>query len=830
MKSIVGVLLRVGGAIALLSSSAVAWAGPDPAGSAGDASSAEAMPSADPAAPVGSPTSAAPTAVIAVPGPQTQTAEAPQAAAASAVTPSGSEIPEVIVTANFRAENIQDVSGSTQSFSGADLDKSGAAGMQDYLLQVPSVSLQPSGNGMMKIAMRGVSNINATDLGFNDGSPTVGVYLNDVAIQGSGVFPDLRIFDLDRIEVLKGPQGTLYGEGSMGGAIKMVTVAPDPNNWAFRTDGMYSWTAGGAPNHELRAAVNVPLINDTLGARIVGTTRHEGGFVDYTDLDRPDANVDRSDSLRSILSWSPLDGLDLGYMFLYNYDDRDQFPVVDVGSQKEMTNSQPENQYALTRFTINSLTAKVELPFASLVSVSSFFQTFRDDQRKVPFVQTLIDQEFGMLNLTPPTLFGNSPTRIVTDLHSFSQELRLVSSGEHTVDWIAGAFFRTRKQDFELWEYENSIPDVSALDNLLALTGLEGLNLLSPLQEHGVGSEKFRQIALYGEATWNLIPSVLTITGGLRFYREVFDFADDTQYYGIQALLIGLSPQNIDLSDGSIRTGLDTTLIASGVLPKLSIGWHVTDDQLLYFTVSRGFRSGMANTGAGSDNGPPVVQPDTVWNRELGYKGTWREQGLITNLSLFDIAWDQLQGTLEGNAKFGPVSVPFPYVANAGNARILGAEANVTWAATSFMILSLNGGYNYGVLTDPKDGSNAVPHSLIPNTPRYTGSGTVTVNYPLPDDLALDFSTTYTYTGKQLTTFRVRTTSTLGKVEDSDGLPIDAYGLLKVSLGLSRGTFHAQLFCDNLSNRHAIIGISAPIPQYTIVTPRVVGLRASYDF
>ncbi|HVT36905.1 MAG TPA: TonB-dependent receptor plug domain-containing protein, partial [Nevskiaceae bacterium] len=243
---------------------------------------------------------------------------------------------DVVVTADYRPQGVQDVAGSAQAFDGQQLDQSGAAGMQDYLLQVPSVSLQPSGNGKLNIAMRGVSNINASDLGFNDGSPTVGVYLNDVAVQGSGVFPDLRIFDLDRIEVLKGPQGTLYGEGSMGGSIKMVTAPVDYSRWVVRGEAMYDLTAGGAPGNEVRGALNIPLVNDTLGLRLVGTDRLDGGFVDYTQLGLKNANSDRTESARAILSWKPTQTLGLDYTFLYNRDQRNQFPVVDEGKQQDM--------------------------------------------------------------------------------------------------------------------------------------------------------------------------------------------------------------------------------------------------------------------------------------------------------------------------------------------------------------------------------------------------------------------------------------------------------------------------------------------------------------
>ena len=156
---------------------------------------------------------------------------------------SGSKMEEILVTASFREQDVQDVVGGIQVFGGEQLDKNGVSSMEDYLRDVPSVSLQKSGVGKANIAIRGISNMNTLDIGYADGSPIAGVYFNDVAIQGSGVFPDLNIFDLQRVEVLKGPQGTLYGEGSMGGAIKMIMMPPNMQELEFKVATTVSETA-----------------------------------------------------------------------------------------------------------------------------------------------------------------------------------------------------------------------------------------------------------------------------------------------------------------------------------------------------------------------------------------------------------------------------------------------------------------------------------------------------------------------------------------------------------------------------------------------------------
>lgn len=726
-------------------------------------------------------------------------------------------IAEIVVTASYREQSNQDVVGSTQVFSGAELDKKGAAGLKDYLLEVPNVSLQSSGNGSQKISMRGISNVNSSDLGYGDGSPTTGIYLNDVGIQGSGVFPDLDVFDLQRIEVLKGPQGTLYGEGSMGGSLKMVTNAPDMQRWIVRTQASLSNTSDGAPSNDERVAVNVPIVQDRLAARIVGNLRRTGGFVDYTTLDRKDADAAQRQSARAIVDWQAWDSLLLEYTFLYDNDDRKQFPVVDADAQDELTNSAPEDQFAKTKFTIHALTAHWDLPFAQLTSVSALYDTDRDSQRRVPVLQSLVQTQLDPLGITAPPIFSNSPTRVMTGLKSFSQELRLVSSGDERLDWIAGLFYRNRSQDFDEEKREDVIPDdpTGILDALLG-----GFNPVQGRQEKGYGKEKFDQIAAYGEVNYEILPS-LELTGGLRLFSEEVSFFIDTQLYGIEAFLFATDPSNVNPQTGAVTKYFNQSVKTKGALPKLSLSWHLTDHHMLYATLSRGFRSGTPNLYAVLDSGPPIVKPDYVWNEEIGAKLSWFGGRLITNVSAYRIDWQDLQATVVGTAKLGAVSVDFAHLDNAGDAVVLGTEASIAWAPINGLLLSLNGGYSDGNVTKPAANSEIRKGSRLPSTPRYTWSANGSYDWPVFSSLLATFSAGYSYIGDQLMTLQSGTT---------DGFPIVSYDTIKASLALGGDGWQVQLFGNNLANKHSIINISAPTPQYSIITPRIYGIRLSYDF
>lgn len=745
---------------------------------------------------------------------------------------SGPRLESIEVTASYRKESVQDVAGSAHAFGGRALDKAGATGMQDYLLQVPSVSLQKSGNGTARIAMRGISNVNASDLGYGDGSPTTGVYLDDVAIQGSGVFPDLNIYDLSRIEVLKGPQGTLYGEGSMGGAIKMITREPSFDEWALRGTLMGSQTHQGANSYDARIAVNIPLSEDHLGARIVGTKRKTGGYVDYTALNRPDADEEDADSLRGLLRWQLNDDFQADYLYLSDSSDKKQFPVVEPGHTEDLTNSHVENQYAKTDFAINALTLRWTLPFANLTSVSALYDTNKDQRRRTPVLQTLINGEFLTLGLgQAPDIFSNASTRVITDLHSFSQELRLVSPGGDRFDWIAGAFYRDRSQTFDEEKREDNIPDIDPTGGLIT-NALGGFYPLQGRQEHGFGDEAFTQYAAYGELKWNVIPEHLEITGGLRYFSEDINFFFDTYLSGVEAFLIGSDPNNIDPQTQTVSVHVKQRMNSRGFLPKLSAAWHFNEDHMVYATVSRGFRSGTSNILSTLDAGPPIIRPDYVLNKEIGTKSTWLEGRLTSNLSIYHIDWKDIQGTVVGTAMLGSVPVSnFGHLDNAGDAVAYGAEASVAWLPFESITLLANAGFNDGHVTRSEDPKTVQEGAKLPNMPRWTLSSTANATFELPFDLSGDASATLSFIGSQYAVFApAPQKDALGNTIDFGNFTVSSYALLKASVGVGTEQWRVQLFGDNLLDRHAITSVSGPTVQYTVTTPRTIGLRLSYEF
>ncbi|WP_295871049.1 TonB-dependent receptor [uncultured Zhongshania sp.] len=739
---------------------------------------------------------------------------------------SGSKMEEILVTASFREQDVQDVVGGIQVFGGEQLDKNGVSSMEDYLRDVPSVSLQKSGVGKANIAIRGISNMNTLDIGYADGSPIAGVYFNDVAIQGSGVFPDLNIFDLQRVEVLKGPQGTLYGEGSMGGAIKMIMMPPNMQELEFKVATTVSETAEASDlNWDVRGAINIPIIQDKLAARIVASSGFDSGFVTYSELGLEDPDDENRHSLRAIVLFKPLDWLELEYMYLLDYSNRDQLPVVDEGREDDLVNSRIENQFAETEFDVHSLTARMDLGFAGLTSVSSWFNTNRDSQRRIPILQGIVDvtvsDNSGGAVATGPSVFPNGYTHVLTELESFSQEFRLVSKGDERIDWVVGAFYRDRVQKFDQEKYEEFAPD-DPLGLLELLLGPDFL-ALSGLQEDGYGEEPFKQTAVYGEVSWEIIEAKLELTAGLRWFEDSVAFFQDTYVYGVEAILFATDPENVDPETGEVNIFFAGELTTRDWLPKLSLAWYVNDDAMVYATVSKGFRSGTPNLFAVLDAGPPNVRPDFVLNQEIGAKTAWLDNRLIANFGIYQIDWDDFQGLVIGEARLGAVGgVPFGYLGTGGDAVVRGAELSVMYKPVDSLTLTLGVGYNSGEVVKPEPANNAKKGSELPNKPELTWNLGVNYTRPLWSDLLAEVSLGYTFVDSQLTVFQTEDVPT--------GIPLDSYEITKAAIGIEGMNWRAQLFAQNLFDDRIVVARSLPFPQSAMMRPRTLGMRFSYDY
>lgn len=708
---------------------------------------------------------------------------------------------EIVVTANRRLQRAQDVAGSLQVFGGSDLERNGANGFADYLTTVPGLSFRDQGNGANKITLRGVSNIGGYD-GGNGTVATTGLYLNDVPVQGTSTAADVALYDIQRIEVLKGPQGTLYGEGAMGGAIKMILNPPDLTEYAGKADLSLASTESGGFDYQARGAVNLPLMPERLAVRLVGTYLSETGFVD--NVTRGDENHDDREvhSVRALVGASLTDRLSAELLAYRNVIEQDDFPQIEP-NLGDLRIASAEDRFSNTESTLLGLTLKYDFGGAELTSVTSNYTFERDFADRIVFGSAY----FGAYG--PIT---QEPYRIKSDLkHSLAQELRLVSQGDQRFDWVVGAFYRDKEQDTPA--YGSVAPDELAAVNAGLAAASEPQLGTDGIYFSSLTVQTYEQYAVYGEGSLELGGGV-ELTAGLRWFTE--DSSSTTSTVGRSVLSWGTSPAvTVPLKD-------------SGAIPKVALSWEVAPDHRIYTQVAKGFRSGSPNLNLafGGDEG---AESDTLWSYELGSKNSLAGGRAILNASAFFLDWKDIQTIAFVPAVFGG---SIGVIENAGDAEIYGFETELAANLTNGFSLGASAGYTHTKLTHSL--GNGLVGSKLPSTPEWTASGYGEYRLQLP------FGEVFArleiqYVDEQNTA--LVQVDGAGNITNS-GLPLDAYTNGNLRIGLERDDgWGVRFFVQNLWDERAelgrgleqLLGTDQP-DRFSISRPRSFGVAVSKVF
>jgi outer membrane receptor protein involved in Fe transport len=703
---------------------------------------------------------------------------------------------EVLVTANRREERAQDVASSIQVLKGEDLDRLGANGFQDYLLDVPSVSLRDQGDGGIRIALRGISNAIGSDFGTTTSSTPVGVYLDDVPISATSVLPDLALYDLDRIEVLKGPQGTLYGEGAMGGAIKMILHSPNLDDFQGKGDITVSNTDSGGFNQWMRAALNAPLVPGRVAVRVVGSERKDDGFVDNVNAIRHENNYndDRARSVRAILLAQLTDNFSARILALRDISQQSDFSDVEL-SRGDLAIDSAENRSNDTRFTIAGLTLSYDFGAANLSLVSSYVESARDFVPRYPFVSAFVRS----------VRINEEPIYSDIDTSSVAQEVRLVSQGDTRLKWVAGAFYRNTKIE-GIYDVRMDATDFAAANASLPPAS----QFPDPNPYHEDVVETIDQQAVYGEGSLALTDR-WELTAGLRWYKEDRTFRRATTATGAMRVLNGLQgPQ--DVGD-------------DGVVPKVALSYKAAPDVLLYVLAAKGFRSSLINTQQ-RFIGDAGATSDSIWNYETGAKTQWLDGRLTVNGSVFYVDWSKIQLNLVG---ISPVTgLVTGYRDNGGDGEIYGAELEIVARPTNHFLFGLNAGYTHSEMVEVTDLAVARGRPL-PNAPQWTGAAFAEYRYPVFNQGMGFVHADVQYVDDQLS--RPVTTA------EPDGRPLESYALGTLRVGLEHDKWSIAAFADNLWNERAqlgrglILGNAAAQPDRVSITrPRTIGLSFSVNF
>ncbi|MEH0195307.1 TonB-dependent receptor [Caulobacter sp. CCNWLY153] len=718
---------------------------------------------------------------------------APLGAAAQSATQAAKPAPdetveEIVVTALKRSTTLQTTPMSISAVTGDSLQKIGATGLQDYFRSVPGVNLTQGQLGQSRVTIRGVQ---------GSGEATTGLYYDETSVTGpSGTTQDpannaadLNLFDVERVEVLRGPQGTLYGGGSMGGTIRVIYAKPDSSQFGASVEGQASTTKGGSRGSYLKAMGNIPLIEGKLAARIVAYTEDRPGFVDNVRTGAKNVNDSHADGYRAMLGFTPTDDISLVVTKVHQNSSADDLE----GWYDRLGDYKTDSAVKLpldTEMDMTSVTGKWSSPIGEVTASSAYYKY--DMLRTIDFTpqyRPYIGSANGVIGYQPAYL------------GAWNHELRLSSKGEGQLQWTVGGYMELRKDH---------------IDSNTVLTSLTTGQPYSPMQylQGRYVNTGVKQTAQFGEATWTP-PQVegLSLTVGARHY----DYTKTTGSAGTQRNL---------LTGAALAPYSEQTAEASGWVYKFNASYKITSDVMVYATAAEGFRPGGANNVPGLNGALVVYNPDSLWNYEAGVKTTWLGGKLTANAAAYRIDWkDRQTSAITADGLYS-------FITNAGAARIEGLELEI--AARPIAGLSLNGsiGYTKAELTEDQananilvDGSTGKKGDRIANVPDWTASASAQYVWPLPvAGLNGLLRADYAYTGEMVSTFRPTYV-----YFDKFG----SFSTVNLRAGVEGEDWGVYAFVTNLTDAEGIMNKNSNVGYQDLLyglTPRTVGVNARRKF
>jgi iron complex outermembrane recepter protein len=745
-----------------------------------------------------------------------------------------SQLEEVVVTAEKRESTVQTTPISLTAVTGTDIQNRGLTDLSDLVLSVPGVSMRTSGPGMAEYEMRGIASTGGN-------SPTVGFYYDDVPLTAPSATNEGKIvlspnlYDLNRVEVLRGPQGTLYGSGSMGGTIKVVPNAPNPDRFEASAETIFADTDHGGFDDAYNAMVNLPFGGGLAAVRIVGSYEYDSGWIDRiviepgdfpaatspcaaaptftgcvrgnvlaapVQTDYHDVNDVERTTVRISALLRPIEGLTITPSFLYEklrsgglpYIDSD--PGTDAHYEPFDVVESYHDEFRLGAVNITYQTSNFEI-----TSTTSYWD------RHEPLQQDTTeswDTGLGLPGFTPAQGGINASYAIEYNPTSqTTEELRIASVGNSNPKWLLGYFYSDFHSAWDIYfPSTDGVHDFSS-NNLFSY--------FTPMPIY--------QQSVFGEITYN-ITEPLAITAGLRRYH--YDAPVTLDQFG------ALTP-----TFNSTTTEKD-----QGVTPKLNLSYDATKELMLYATAAKGFRPGggtgpvptagalsceaQLQTEYGTTSfvpGPISFHSDSVWSYELGEKWRSEDRRVTVNAAAY---FEQWNGVQQVNSLS---SCGYVYTANAGDAHVKGGELEIQAIVLPEVTVSVNGSYAQAALVSSSlidAGFN--PGTPIQDVPKWTSSAYIAWRHNLTDALAMTARVDTTYVGSRTDeTFSVNT--------------LPSYDLTNLRAGIDTDRWSAVLFVNNVADKRALLNnITADainLPTYNRVAvsqPRTAGIDFNYKF
>ena len=755
------------------------------------------------------------------------------AAAAAAAASADSGLEEITVTAEKFNSTIQNTPISLSALSGEQLGAAGITSVEAMAREVPGLSVRSAGPGETEYEARGLAS--------NGGaSPTVGFYLDEVPLsppalaQAGKVVIDPNLYDVSRIEVLRGPQGTLYGSGSMGGTVKVVTNQPKLGAWEGSVQGTLSDTEGGSGNGGANFMVNIPM-GERLALRLVGTGTYRSGWIDRVVVNPfpPDngptrgnvlagpiqsvttnVNTERLGAVRASMlyqindDWAAVGTFYFQNMQLGGYDLYDSPPGRASMAHYEAF---PMREPISDMVHIYSLNVTGNLGFADFTSATAYW--YRNNSQTQDASES-ISSTVGYNPYIP------IPFSEIDSTHQFSQEFRLNSRGDDQLHWTAGAFYSNLKSGWFDYGQSNFVPDFN--------TPGSPAQQVRGIINYNNNLYQIQQYALFADGSYK-ITEALKFEAGLRWYRyQSSQIENEWGLNGPQLLQPSVLPE--------------TKASNNGFNPRINLSYSPTKDLTTYVSASKGFRPGGANQILPSFCGsaPLTFGPDSVWDYEVGEKAKLFNNWLTINTDFYYIKWSGVQ-------QAPLLACGFQYDTNAGDGRSFGPEIEINAKLSNELSVTASGSYTDAKLTHPNAayldfltspagaavspgvaycGSAAGCTAPILNVPKSMGSIAVTYSTEVFND--------YKITGRASASY-------VGQTIDEAffyNLKLGGYTIVNARVMVAHDKWSATLFVDNLSNKVAAISANNTSFQYNIPSlvrystnqPRTFGTEVNYRF
>lgn len=725
-------------------------------------------------------------------------AHAQTAAVGSA--PSGGEVvvDEIVVTAQKRTQVLRDIPQSISVVGGETLERQQANNFQDYLGLIPGLSLEESTPGQSRVVLRGINTGSV--------SATVAVYVDETPfgsssglVNGGILAGDFDTFDIARVEVLRGPQGTLYGASSLGGVLKFVTNAPELGMLEGRGRVGVETVEGGDVGYSTQGVLNVPL-GDSFAVRASGFYRKEAGFIDAIGTVGSDVESNINDAEiyggRVSALFEPSDRVSFrATAILQDIDanesssfEADQTTYAPLYGRMTQTRFIPE--YTKTRYRLYNGLAEVDLGFANLTSSTSYNTLDRD---------VLVDNTFVLGSLID-ALFGISAgvqRHDVNDIRKFTQEVRLSSPSNERFEWLVGGYY-TR--------------ETGAIQQVLTATDPATDEILPPSTVPLIADvtldSVYKEYAGFANATWHVLPRFdLTFGGRYSHNKQSADQQIISPVLGDSLYPTARSSENV---------------FTYSVAPR----FELSDSASIYARVAKGYRPG----------GPNVVLPplppgtpltydsDSLVSYEAGLKADWLDRTLSVDVSAFYLDWSDIQlfAIVEGVG----------FNANGGTAVSKGFEGTATLRPTDGLSVTINAAHTDAYLTEDTDpATGGMKGDALPFTPKWSASVSGDYEWSLTDNLTAYAGASLRFVGEQSADFEYAY-----RVEFGRQRQLPAYEVVDLRAGVSAGRWSLDAYVKNLANKrgYTSAGGAGDLPNdainVSVIRPRTIGLSLTAGF